>query len=310
MTSLYFNLQNCNLENVLITTGLHKRYGKIHAVNDLSLNVERGSVYGILGPNGSGKTTTLGIILGVINSSGGNFSWFGNENSKADRKRIGAILEQPIFYPYLTAEKNLQIVATIKGIDYEDISRVLEIVELTERKDSKFKTFSYGMKQRLAIASALLGSPEVLIFDEPTNGLDPKGIAEIRELIIKIAKEGITILLASHLLDEVQKTCSHVTVLKRGEKLFEGKVDDVLNLSDTIEVASENLEILENMVSGFDMIKSVEKVNDLLLVSLINNKKASDLNEYLVEKGIVVSHLAMRKKSLEQQFLELLSEKK
>ena len=210
------------MEKVLTISGLQKNYGKIHAVNDLSLSVERGSVYGILGPNGSGKTTTLAIILGVVNSNGGSYSWFGNENSKNDRKRIGAILEQPLFYPYLTAEKNLQIVASIKGVEYSDIERVLKIVELFERKDSKFRTFSYGMKQRLAIASALLGNPEVLIFDEPTNGLDPKGIAEIRELIIKIAKQGITILLASHLLDEVQKTCSHVAVLKSGKKLYEG----------------------------------------------------------------------------------------
>jgi len=298
------------LENVLSISGLHKNYGKINAVNDLSLNVERGSVYGILGPNGSGKTTTLGIILGVVNANGGSYQWFGNVNSKNDRKRIGSILEQPIFYPYLTAEKNLQIVASIKGHDYSDIARVLEIVELTARKDSKFKTFSYGMKQRLAIAAALLGSPEVLIFDEPTNGLDPKGIAEIRELIIKIAKEGITILLASHLLDEVQKTCSHVAVLKSGKKLYEGSVNDVLNLSDTIEVSSQHLPLLEQTISGFDLVKNIEKTDDLLLVSLKENKTAADLNEFLVNKGIVVSHLALRKKSLEQQFLELLSEQK
>ena len=166
------------------------------------------------------------------------------------------------------------------------------------------------MKQRLAIASALLGSPEVLIFDEPTNGLDPKGIAEIRELIIKIAKEGITILLASHLLDEVQKTCSHVAVLQRGKKLYEGSVNNVLNLSDTIEVSSQHLELLENTLQKFDKIKSVEKENNMLLVTLSKGLTATDLNEFLVEKGIVVSHLSMRKKSLEKQFLELLTENK
>lgn len=298
------------MENILTISGLQKNYGKIHAVNDLSLSVERGSVYGILGPNGSGKTTTLAIILGVVNSNGGSFSWFGNENSKNDRRRIGAILEQPIFYPYLTAEKNLQIVASIKGVEYADIERVLKIVELFERKDSKFRTFSYGMKQRLAIASALLGNPEVLIFDEPTNGLDPKGIAEIRELIIKIAKQGITILLASHLLDEVQKTCSHVAVLKSGKKLFEGKVNDVLNLSDTIEVSSPQIELLEKILQTFDKVKSIEKDTGLLLVTMHDDLNAADLNEFLVEKGIVVSHLAMRKRSLEEQFLELLTQNK
>jgi len=298
------------LEKVLTVSGLQKKYGKIHAVNDLSLSIERGSVYGILGPNGSGKTTTLAIILGVVNSNGGGFSWFGKPNSKNDRKRIGAILEQPLFYPYLTAEKNLQIVASIKKVDYSDIERVLKIVELYERKDSKFRTFSYGMKQRLAIASALLGNPEILIFDEPTNGLDPKGIAEIRELIIRIAKEGITIILASHLLDEVQKTCSHVTVLQSGKKLYEGKVSEVLNLSDTIEVSSQSIELLENILQKFDKIKSVVKENNLLLVTLKEGLNTTDLNKFLVDKGIVVSHLSMRKKSLEQQFLELLTENK
>lgn len=310
MASLVFITELDILEKVLTISGLQKNYGKIHAVNDLSLSVERGSVYGILGPNGSGKTTTLAIILGVVNSNGGSYSWFGNDNSKNDRKRIGAILEQPLFYPYLTAEKNLQIVASIKEVGYSDIERVLKIVELYDRKDSKFRTFSYGMKQRLAIASALLGSPEVLIFDEPTNGLDPKGIAEIRELIIKIAKEGITILLASHLLDEVQKTCSHVAVLQRGKKLYEGSVNNVLNLSDTIEVSSQHLELLENTLQKFDNIKSVEKENNMLLVTLSKGLTATDLNEFLVEKGIVVSHLSMRKKSLEKQFLELLTENK
>ncbi len=298
------------MEKVLTISGLHKNYGKIHAVNDLSLNVERGSVYGILGPNGSGKTTTLAIILGVVNSTKGNFSWFGNDNSKNDRKRIGAILEQPLFYPYLTAEKNLQIVASIKEVGYSDIERVLKIVELYERKDSKFRTFSYGMKQRLAIASALLGNPEILIFDEPTNGLDPKGIAEIRELIIRIAKKGVTILLASHLLDEVQKTCSHVAVLQNGKKLYEGRVSDVLNLSDTIEVSSQHIDFLETTLLKFDKIKSIEKEVEMLLVTLNEGLTAEDLNGFLVEKGIVVSHLAMRKKSLEQQFLELLTENK
>ncbi len=298
------------MEKVLTISGLQKKYGKIHAVNNLSLSVERGSVYGILGPNGSGKTTTLAILLGVVNSNGGSFSWFGNDNSKYDRKRIGAILEQPLFYPYLTAEKNLQIVASIKEVGYSDIDRVLKIVELYERKDSKFRTFSYGMKQRLAIASALLGNPEILIFDEPTNGLDPKGIAEIRELIIKIAKEGITILLASHLLDEVQKTCSHVAVLQSGKKLYEGKVSDVLNLSDTIEVSSQHIDLLENILQTFDKVKSVQKESDMLLVTLDEGLTTTDLNEFLVEKGIVVSHLSMRKKSLEQQFLEILTENK
>lgn len=296
------------MENVLTISNLDKRYGKIHAVNNLSIAVEKGSVYGILGPNGSGKTTTLGIVLGVVNSGGGSFSWFNEPNSKQNRKRIGAILEQPLFYPYLSALNNLKIVADIKQVSYDDIERVLRIVDLWERKDSKFKTFSYGMKQRLAIASALLGNPEVLIFDEPTNGLDPRGIAEIRELIIDIARQGITIILASHLLDEVQKTCSHVVVLHKGEKLFEGKVEDVLNLSNTVEVASNNAQILEIALNEFGKINEMKRNGEQFLLSLSEGITTTDLNTYLIDKGIIVSHLSVRKKSLEEQFLELLSE--
>ncbi len=296
------------METVLSVENLSKHYGKINAVKDLSLKVEKGNVYGILGPNGSGKTTSLGIILGVINANKGGYSWFGNPNSKADRKRIGAILEQPLFYPYLSAEKNLQIIASIKEVNYLYIEKVLKTVELEKRKESKFRTFSYGMKQRLAIAAALLGEPEVLIFDEPTNGLDPKGIAEIRDLIIEIAGRGITIILASHLLDEVQKTCSHVAVLKEGKKLFEGKVNEVLISADTIEVAAENQEILAFAMKEFDKVIDFHPENELLIVKLQEDTSILDLNHYLIGKGITVSHLAKRKRSLESQFLELLKE--
>jgi len=296
------------LEHILTISNLNKKYGKLHAVKDLSLEISKGSVFGILGPNGSGKTTTLGIILDVINADSGSFSWFNEPNSKANRKKIGAILEQPIFYPYLTAEKNLQIFANIKNAPYSDIERVLKIVELYDRKDSKFRTYSYGMKQRLAIAAALLGKPEVLIFDEPTNGLDPRGIAEIRELIIKIAQEGITILLASHLLDEVQKVCSHVAVLREGKVLFSGSVSEVLNIADTIEISSNNNELLALALKKNDQVIDIKTEHDILIVKLKDGVTAFDLNNYLIGKGIVVSHLAKRKKSLENQFLELLTE--
>jgi ABC-2 type transport system ATP-binding protein len=297
------------LDPVLTINDLNKRYGKIHAVNNLSLEVGKGSVFGILGPNGSGKTTTLGIILGVVNPDQGQFSWFGEPNSKENRKRIGAILEQPLFYPYLTAEKNLRIVSQIKGVDPKDIDRVLKIVELYERRHSKFRTYSYGMKQRLAIASALLGNPEVLIFDEPTNGLDPKGIAEIRELIIRIASQGITIILASHLLDEVQKTCSHVVVLKDGKQLFSGMVNDVLNLSDSVELMATDIHQLERVLGQYGQVLEINKEKEMILVKLDPNSSTEELNQFLFQKGITLSHLALRKKSLEQQFLELLENK-
>lgn len=296
------------MEPIVSIQKLNKRYGKIQAVDNLNLDIEKGNIYGILGPNGSGKTTTLGILLGVINADSGSFRWFNRENSKHDRKKIGAILEQPIFYPYLTAEKNLEIIAGIKEVSTKDIDRVLEAVELSDRRKSKFRTYSYGMKQRLAIAAALLGNPEVLIFDEPTNGLDPKGIAEIRELILQIAEGGITIILASHLLDEVQKICSHVAVLRKGKKLFSGRVDEVLTLSDTIELAAPDMGVLENVLKNFEGITEVNHQGNLIIAKLNDHTNSLILNSFLVSKGIVVTHLALKKKSLEQQFLELLKE--
>ncbi|MEI7982280.1 MAG: ATP-binding cassette domain-containing protein, partial [Bacteroidota bacterium] len=211
------------METVLSVNQISKQYGKIQAVKELSLEVARGQIFGLLGPNGSGKTTTLSIILDLIKGNG-NYEWFGDPPSKESRKRIGSVIESPNFFPYLDAITNLKIVADIKDMDYEDIDRVLLLAGLSERKKSKFRTFSYGMKQRLAIASAMLGNPEVLILDEPTNGLDPQGIAHIRELILSVAYQGTTIILASHLLDEVQKICTHVAVLSKGKKLFDGKV--------------------------------------------------------------------------------------
>ncbi len=300
------------MPSVLTINHLHKHYGKIHAVNDLSLDVEEGSVFGILGPNGSGKTTTLGTVLGVIQPSAGSFAWFGQQSTSPAtlaecRKQIGAILETPIFYPYLSAVENLKIVAQIKGCRYARIDAVLRTVDLLERKDDKFKTYSLGMKQRLAIASALLADPRVLILDEPTNGLDPQGIAEIRSLIEEIAQRGKTIILASHLLDEVQKVCTHFAVLKRGRRIYSGRVDEALSGTDTIEVAAADLEHLQQLAQQFPHTEQVQRENGLLRVRLHSEKNSADLNRFLIERGVVVSHLSQRTKSLEQQFLELLS---
>lgn len=205
---------------ILSIKNLHKRYGKIHAVNNVSLDIQKGNVYGILGPNGSGKSTTLGIVLNVVNKTSGEYHWFdGAMETHQALKKVGAIIERPNFYPYMTAKENLELVCKIKGINYSKIEEKLEIVGLSDRKNSKFKTFSLGMKQRLAIASALLNDPEILILDEPTNGLDPQGIHQIRDIIKFIASQGTTILLASHLLDEVEKVCSHVLVLRYGQIL-------------------------------------------------------------------------------------------
>jgi ABC-type multidrug transport system ATPase subunit len=235
------------LETVLSIRNLTKDFGRLRAVNNLNLEVKSGQVFGMLGPNGSGKTTTLGMLMGVTNPSAGEFSWFGEPPTHQLRKKIGAVLEHPIFYPYLTGQKNLELNAMIKECPPENISKVLELVELTERKDHKYKTYSLGMKQRLAIASALLNDPTVLILDEPTNGLDPMGIAEIREIIKKIAANGRTIILASHLLDEVQKVCTHFAVLKKGTMVHTGPVDDVGKGAETVEVHAE---FHYGMVSG------------------------------------------------------------
>ena len=224
------------METVLSTRQLTKNFGKLCAVNQLSLEVQRGQVFGMLGPNGSGKTTTLGMLMGVVNPTAGNFSWFGQPVTNETRKKIGAVLEHPIFYPYLSGQKNLELTAMIKGAPLDHIAKVLDIVELTQRRDDKYKTYSLGMKQRLAIASALLNDPIVLILDEPTNGLDPMGIAEIRGIIKRIAADGKTIILASHLLDEVQKVCSHFGILRRGNLVHCGPVDDVGKGEETVEV--------------------------------------------------------------------------
>lgn len=296
------------MSEILSIDSLVKDYGRIKAVNQLSLEIEEGSVYGLLGPNGSGKTTTLGVILDVIKKTSGNYSWFGKSSSNESRKKIGAILEVPAFYPYLSAYRNLRIIAKIKGKGKERIDDVLKMVTLYERKDDPFKTFSLGMKQRLAIGAALLSDPSVLILDEPTNGLDPQGIAEIRKLILQVAKEGKTILLASHILDEVQKVCTHFAVLKKGTKIYSGSVDDALNGSSTIEISSLDLEQLAATVKEFNPLKSMEEEKDLLTLQLQDSTNAHELNSFLIEKGIVVTHLAIRKNSLEQKFLNILAE--
>jgi ABC-2 type transport system ATP-binding protein len=295
------------LKTVLSIDQLHKRYGRIHAVNGLSLEVAEGSVFGILGPNGSGKSTTLGILLDVVAKDSGDYRWFGQPPSTAARKQIGAILEAPTFYPYLSGLENLRIVARIKEADASHIPPVLEKVGLLGRKDDLFKTYSLGMKQRLAIASALLADPKVMILDEPTNGLDPQGIAEIRELILDIARQGKTIILASHLLDEVQKVCSHFAVLNKGKKIYSGSVAETLSGTDTVEVAAEDMERLFSLVAEFPHIKNVVRENGHLLLSLDHSQNSADLNRYLIEKGLVLSHLRQQGKSLEKQFLELLA---
>ncbi|WP_333694550.1 ABC transporter ATP-binding protein [Flavobacterium sp.] len=296
------------MEQILKISNLHKRFGIVHAVNDLSFEINKGNVYGILGPNGSGKSTTLGIVLNVVNKTSGNYEWFGGTMETHEAlKKVGAIIERPNFYPYMTAEENLKIVCKIKGTPPEKILEKLELVGLLDRKDSKFKTFSLGMKQRLAIASALLNDPEILILDEPTNGLDPQGIRQIRDIIKIIAAQGTTILLASHLLDEVEKVCTHVLVLRKGKMLYSGKVDEMISNEGFFELQSENLNQLKSVLNQHQSIDKINEEEGKLTVYLKEALEAQDLNKYLVSQGIYVSHLIKRKNSLEEQFLELTS---
>lgn len=293
---------------VLQINHLSKSYGRIKALDDLSLTINKGEICGVLGPNGSGKTTTLGILLDILKADSGEFLWFGKQADDKQRRRIGALLESPLFYPHLSAVNNLKIIADIKETPYGQIDEVIETVGLTERKNSKFKTFSLGMKQRLAIAATLIGNPEVMILDEPTNGLDPQGIAEIRKLILDIGKSGVTILLASHLLDEVQKVCSHVVVLQKGKKVGDGNVVDVLSTSSSFELASENMEVLKKALIENGSFCEVKEEKETVVAVIKSEIKADELNKYLSEKGIYLTHLSMRKKSLEKYFLDLLDD--
>ncbi len=294
------------MKNILSVNHITKFYGRIRALNDLSFDVPEGSVYGILGPNGSGKTTLLGIIMDVLKAANGNYNWFGEAPTAAQRKRIGCLLETPNFYHYLSGRRNLRVAAEIKGVSSEDIPRVLDLVRLTDRQTSKFSTYSLGMKQRLAIGSCLLGNPDVMVFDEPTNGLDPAGIAEIRQLIRELAKDGKTIILASHLLDEVEKVCTHVAILQKGELITAGHVNEVLVEEELVEAGSEDLKKLGEIALQFEGVKRIQAGD--LKISIFFNHGSADLarfNQYCFSHGIILNHLQIRKRSLESKFIEL-----
>lgn len=294
------------MEPILTINNLTKKFGALIAVKNLSFTINKGNVYGILGPNGSGKSTTLGIVLNVVNKTSGDFKWFnGTTSTHQALKRVGAIIERPNFYPYMTAVQNLKLVCRIKGVDDSKIEEKLSVVGLIERKNSKFRTYSLGMKQRLAIASALLNDPEILILDEPTNGLDPQGIHQIREIIKTIANQGTTILLASHLLDEVEKVCTHVLVLRKGEKLYAGRVDEMISSHGFFELKCNKQQELLQFLEKSAVFGKVKVEDDLITAFLNTPISAEDFNIQLFEQGIVLTHLVKRKESLEEQFLQL-----
>lgn len=294
------------MNTILTLEHLSKNYSGLRAVNQVSFDIQKGNVYGILGPNGSGKSTTLGIVLNVVNKSGGSYSWFdGTIDTNTALEKVGAIIERPNFYPYMTAYDNLKLVCKIKKVPYTKIDEKLGLVGLLDRKDGKFRTFSLGMKQRLAIASALLNDPEILILDEPTNGLDPQGIRQIRDIIVKIAEQGTTILLASHLLDEVEKVCSHVVVLKKGKMIYCGSVSGMTANEGFFELSSDDNTKLQSILVSHPSVQNIESKEEKLVVYLKAAFEPKALNQLAFENQITLTHLVKRKHSLEEQFLQI-----
>ena len=291
---------------ILTVENLSKSYGKIDALKKVNFSVPEGSVFGILGPNGSGKTTMLGTIMDILKPTSGTYKLFDEVPTELHRRRIGTLLETPNFYHYLSGVKNLEIAAEIKQHGKEDILHVLEMVDLTKRKDSKFSTYSLGMKQRLAIASCLLGSPKVLVFDEPTNGLDPVGIAEIRDLMKRLYSEGKTIIMASHLLDEVEKVCTHVAILRKGELITSGNVNEILSNEDMVEVGAKNSEKLIEVLQKMPNQTRVAKEGGTIKVFYpVGTADLEAINNFCFGNGIILNHLILKKKSLESRFFEL-----
>ena len=294
--------------SVLSINKLTKTYGKVKALDNLNLEIEAGNIYGLLGPNGSGKTTTLGIILGILGNDSGTYEWFDGQYGDQHRMYIGAILETPNFYPYLDAVDNLEIVAHIKNIKQTNFDEILEQVNLAHRKTSKFHSYSLGMKQRLAIAATLIGNPKVLIFDEPTNGLDPQGISEVRDVLTRVASKGNTVIMASHLLDEVEKICSHVAIIKDGVLRKTGEVGALLNNDAQVHIAAKDMMRLENMLLGLPYIRNVVKHDNFIECNLSKDQNVAELNANAFQQGLLLTHLVSKKQSLEDEFLEITKE--
>lgn len=292
---------------VLTTRALTKHYGRVAALNGLDLSIEPGQVFGLLGPNGSGKTTFLGTVLEVLRPTSGSFTWFDGAAGPCVRRRIGALLETPNFYPYLDADQNLALVAGIKGLSGFDADSLLELVQLKDRRRSPFKTYSLGMKQRLALAACLVGDPDVLILDEPTNGLDPEGMIEVRRILQKIAAQGKTILLASHILDEVEKICSHVAILKHGRCLASGAVGSILGGRPVVEAVTNEAgaDKLHQLLSGLSFVLNLERQGVRLTFELAEGHQPGEINRLAFEQGITLDHLTSKSRSLEAEFLEI-----
>lgn len=290
--------------NVIEVSELSKHYGAKKAVDGISFSVAEGQVFGFLGPNGSGKTTTIGLLLGIINKTKGRIKLFESDDLDSARLRIGATLETPNFYPYLSGRDNLRIVAKIKGASETQIENALKLVDLSARANSLFRTYSLGMKQRLALAAATLSNPDLVILDEPTNGLDPDGIRDVRQIIKRLADEGKTIFLSSHLLSEVEQVCTDVAVIKSGKLLKIGPVKELASRNPLALVKAEDGAKLRATLETYPETLSISTEADCLLVELKSDDLAA-LNRFLAERGVFASHLTLRKKSLEEAFIEI-----
>jgi ABC-type multidrug transport system ATPase subunit len=292
---------------IIETQQLTKRYRRTLAVDHISFHVERGQVYGFLGPNGSGKTTTIGMLLGIINPTSGSirlFGEYGNDQLHTARQRIGATLETPNFYPYLSGYDNLRVVARIKGVDAARIERALDDVGLATRGRDAFRKYSLGMKQRLAIAGAMLGDPELVILDEPANGLDPEGMREIRDIINGLAAQGRTIFVSSHLLNEVERTCTHVAIIKRGRIIHYGSIHELTAGRTSAVVRAADMTALLAAAREYPAMISVAPEGDAVVLDVGDDDLAA-LNAFLAARGVFLSYLAPRSASLEDVFMDL-----
>jgi len=294
-------------DSILEIRNLTKNYGSLRALDSLNLHVRQGEIYGLLGPNGSGKTTTLSIVMGILKETGGDYYWFNRKPSHGSRLKIGSLIEDPNFYPYLTLYDNLKIITRIKEIPESQINHSLGVTGLLKRKYSKFSTLSSGLKQRLAIAAVLVGDPEVLILDEPTKSLDPEGFSDLRNIIQKEAEKGKTIILSSHILDEVEKVCTHVGILKSGELITQGKVEDILSGKEVVFISSEEPEKTSKLLDKCPFIEKYERQDSKEYKLLLNKEGSpSELNKYFFDQGIILSKLVKQKNTLESEFLQLM----
>ncbi|MGI8866629.1 MAG: ATP-binding cassette domain-containing protein [Rubrobacteraceae bacterium] len=286
------------------TRGLTKRYGSLTAVSDLNLNVRRGEVYGFLGPNGAGKTTTLRMLLGLIRPSSGDATVIGGSPGTPDSlERVGALVESPAFYPYLSGRDNLRVMARYSGVGKDRIGEVLDQVELSERAKDTFRTYSLVMKPLLGVAAALLTDPELLILDEPTNGLDPKGMADMRRLIRTLGTGDRTVLLSSHLLGEVEQICDRVGVIQRGELVAQGTVSE-LRGREGLLIRAEPVKYAHEIAKRLAGVEEVKETDGMLRLTT-NPGRAAEINAKLVSAGLRVSEIRPSEQSLEEVFLEL-----